>query len=1175
MKPGYVEPSPTPEGQAFRDEVLGPLSSHPDWIRWRHRWGTLLAFVPLGLVLAAMGFLAGDYVHWLSLLRNTLAWLAAVTVTLAFAVGFLMAAALCARAARAGHGHILRIGDLFSSTLEPWVLGTAIILGAVGPYVLSRSPVVPRDLQWLFVCFAVFPLLGVLLGIKLMEGPVDGGSVPATRPGWVAQRRRWLLLLLAAVLALVAITLLEDLAAVLRYRPLYDELARWVPWYASLARPFSSCLVLLPVAFLLFVVWRLWPAQVPAVQPRIAETSSVAPRLPWWKRMLGKLRSFFAPRRAPQGPVQATPPEWVVRLLDAFHYNVTPAPLQLEENETAPASAEDEWKYIFGVCDPTTDQVRVLRSFQDLYQTSLQQGGSNTNPAMEPCADLLVEGDPGVGKTTALMACATYAAFVRGQRVLFIVPDSLRQDAAKAQFSLFLRRLGLHHYLAPGILNEESVKGWLSGQPIPHVLVATIDTVEQYLYGASSLEGQHERLKRLVLLPEVMIVDDFMEFDDPLRSHLPFLLDKHRLLLAAEYLPIQVVVSCRRLSELGERIVATRLFTVKSLDRNRNVLHLRPPRGTRAWRVRLEVDDPAAALDRLVVHCLAEGLDVVLYRSGIDEDERRSLQSDLEARGDAARRKARQQSSSPGIGGEMAEDGQGRIIVMSDLERPLASLGPLTAMEVDAVFYQEALQEDICLALRMHAGNDETVVFSIAKKGMVPRKTTPIVPVVADRSATALLVTHLNSVVRFLRPLSPVSLDAWNKFGIGTSVPWLVKGVEAVNVCLHVDRWEDRSYGADLWPYIVLGDCNEDRNVVHVHGLPDPAWGLYRRRNDCLLIGRQVARPLSLRHAAPRDVAQVEETGRRARWVDADSDFGELGEIDLAHAYRFRLVFGQRNIGLESIEQQDNGSVRLISQVWQGRGADRYLPIYDLGFSLPDCGKPAGFWGGPADGLQWFQLGFLDSETIVRTQIVGQMSDYAEVTSLPPVSYRYPARICGLLFCPREIAATKLEETIAKSARGWWATKGMAAMEPQAGFPANGVGNAIDSPSKVFWPALTAALNFALLTKAPGLFFFARLLAFKLPTDSPLGSAVTWLIEPTSGGRTASKAVLDLLRDPEERREFFRQAASFLNRLGTYADKQRFVRQSVRLGFAGDSDLDDADDAMRLIRTVLGTSVRT
>ena len=334
-------------------------------------------------------------------------------------------------------------------------------------------------------------------------------------------------------------------------------------------------------------------------------------------------------------------------------------------------------------------------------------------------------------------------------------------------------------------------------------------------------------------------------------------------------LPAQVIASCGRLSVLGQNVLGKRLFTVKQLDCQRNVLVLKSPPGATAWRVRLETADVPATLEKTTAWCLQRGLDVVLYLRGIDEDQRR--------RQDAA----------------LAAKGSGRIAVLADLDRALAVVPPL---DVDAIFYQEAMHEDLCLALRRHAGHDQTVIFSIAARGtQIAASQAGIVPVVAERSTPPLVTAHLRSMARLLRARVPIDAETWGRFGLEcAALPRLDRDVEAIGPSLRIDACEEAEYRSEVWPYLSLDRPWDECHPVRVFGLPGPDRAVYRTVDGSGVVAGR------LRAETDQAGAPGPPQGRFARWFEDDTALGDVGEVDLAHQHEFRLVCGRRSIGLRT-----------------------------------------------------------------------------------------------------------------------------------------------------------------------------------------------------------------------------------------------------------------------------------
>jgi len=131
--------------------------------------------------------------------------------------------------------------------------------------------------------------------------------------------------------------------------------------------------------------------------------------------------------------------------------------------------------------------------------------------------------------------------------------------------------------------------------------------IEQSLYGLRcETPEMGEKLRRLLLLVDVILIDDLTECEPVQRSHVPFLIDRQRLLLAGEYCRFRLLVTTRLLAPLGEEVLGRRLFTRRF--RSENVLRVRPRRGVKAWYVRIDAEDVYQSRNTLVRECLDRGL---------------------------------------------------------------------------------------------------------------------------------------------------------------------------------------------------------------------------------------------------------------------------------------------------------------------------------------------------------------------------------------------------------------------------------------------------------------------------------------------------------------------------------------------------------------------------------------
>lgn len=813
---------------------------------------------------------------------------------------------------------------------------------------------------------------------------------------------------------------------------------------------------------------------------------------------VGATRSGFLPTIT---PAASEPPMWLRDMRRDFERDIEPVNIRLSDEQSSPPAGQPALRFVFGVT-PTHDQATVLQRFDALYRDAVEG-------AADSCCDLLIEGPRGSGRTRALLACAITAAFVRGQRVLLFAPDALRQRVATDQIRRFLDSLDLDYYLSVAVLEEDTVARWLAGDdPIPNILVGSLDSLERDLYGFDCAPQQLEQLRRLAMLPEVVLVDDLLQFEDAQRLHLPLVLDKHRLLLAAEMLPMQTVVACGPLSDLGRQLVAERLFTLRHAEQDQHTLVLRPPRDVAAWHVRWPCDDVPVQRERLVQWSLDKGHTVVVYRPDLDEDARGAYQERLSA------------------------SGKGRPVVVSQMEHPLSEL-PRT--EVDVIVYEEEL-DDAAIALRLHAGHNGTVMFCVAPAGAPQPTYGGVVPVFASRYAGPLTAAHLRSVARVTRSRTPIRLELWHRLGVDPQLVPAAAAGDSSDTWWSVDDWTEQQL-QELWPYIAMESTVATSRPVSTFGLPDPAWGLAATpARDQLVVTRS-------------ETAQDESYAlRRARWYDGLTPLEGLGEIDLAHATEFKLHWRRLRLGLDTMQRGPDGIVRLIGRSWQQGNANRCQGVYDLRLTIGDALHAENFWGGTDDAMRWFQLAGEDAR--VEARIIGLTSQDGQTSDIEPLAFHYPAHVSGLVLRPQGIDHDQLSSMHHGRLKGQWS-----------------------SEDRRFWGALCGSVGYALRVKAPGSQHFSRVLAHELTGDlARLGTAIVWIVEPASGGRTASRLLAEILRNPAERANFFSAADWFLRQVrDAGGDFRRFYRQHVGTGLSGDDRPGNANGALQLISPLTGS----
>ena len=147
----------------FRDNILGRWSSHPHWGSWRRRWCVRLVFVPLVMIVVAGVYSALNPANWLNLLNQAPFWLTGMGAALAGALSAIITLGICSRIGEWRAGRDLKqFGEASMLRIDPWILVTGLLLGAVGPFLLSQMAGISPTIRLLFLCFAIFPLLCLL-----------------------------------------------------------------------------------------------------------------------------------------------------------------------------------------------------------------------------------------------------------------------------------------------------------------------------------------------------------------------------------------------------------------------------------------------------------------------------------------------------------------------------------------------------------------------------------------------------------------------------------------------------------------------------------------------------------------------------------------------------------------------------------------------------------------------------------------------------------------------------------------------------------------------------------------------------------------------------------------------------------------------------------------------------
>jgi len=427
------------------------------------------------------------------------------------------------------------------------------------------------------------------------------------------------------------------------------------------------------------------------------------------------------------------------------------------------------------------------------------------------------------------------------------------------------------------------------------------------------------------------------------------------------------------------------------------------------------------------------------------------------------------------------------------------------------------------------------------------------VPVIVGRSARPVLLTHLRSLTRFLEPGVPIPLVYWKQFGLDAGPgKWGYPAMPSdpgllVEARFRIDAVPPSlrdHIGQGIWPYLML----EEESTYHRVGpdrLPDQRRQLYEaRQNGGLLL------------AVPEQVTEVED--RRAIWRfrdgDRESDLGYPRPL-LVEREAVRFVPGR-------LEQDPaTGQIHIEPRQVPEGGRAFSMPLLEVRWEIDSnlIARSAMVKEGAGYKLHDFEG---DAPCAARVVWRGLLDEFGRATQIaPPVGCHVTSSLTGLLLLPQPMKADTLFQDLPRLLAGHWET-------------GQGETGPADRNYR-FWPAMTAAFNYAMRRWLPGAGTLAQAMAFGLTgTAATAAKAVVWILEPENTGDTVRRVLRALLEDDAERKVFFESMAWFLGQLQSRqasdnAQRISFMRRFAGLGYAGDSDLEPLAEPMAVCRELV------
>ncbi len=1065
------------------EHVPGRWSSHPDALKGQRRWFVFFSLLPLAVVVVLGCWVFVDFGGWEKLLHPMTASFAGEVIWLKFTFGFVCATVAAYTTVLLMHG-LAMTGDngdgddipfpvwLLVLTLFSWTIPIAF-------YFVRRAFFVPGRfvlLNVLLNLLCIVPVAAIVLWIKAHgEKKSRNGQEPAP------MRRPWGVLVLAVACTIAGIACAG--ATILPHRQ------EWMWGFAAVAA----------------VLW-------------------ITALVVWFR---GAAR-----RRREIPPVDdGNPPEWVERVRASLPDGIT---LEGElRRESVPDAARFDdaadpvLRLLMGGLVPTVDQSAFFRRFRDSYEDTWR-GLYEQNRSMlgTVSCDVLLTGMDGSGRTEALLAAALYAALVRGENVLYVVPTQERAAALAKVVEERVAAMMLGDYVRADALCHSTMLAMMmdgsGARALPGVLFATPVQVERCFFGEVKSAGSESRemAKSIILAYSTVLVDDFCDNPMEVRIHLPFILDKWRLVLANGFVVPQFVVALSPVyrpegaQELGRRLFGARGFSV-----DKTIVPLRPRAIAPYWfgTIRIGgVPDACSAVADVIRLCHDEGLKVVYYSRGMSNGEKEKILRDIARRGDCPR-------------------------LISSLDEMLPGDN-----DADAMLHLSLTSGAAAAAMRLRVGETQAIFLRIAFDSEVNESDVRerLVPM-PDETALPLRIHHLKSVLGYIPLGIPVDAAVWSRFGISMTSPMLRDGQrvdsDSVPARWFYDTWVERDY-ARIAPYLVLeqsaGDAASSPRIGE-GAIPSPPETLWRvNRGDG-----------AMRLLLARSDCEDSASGSLVEWRDVQGN--PVGETDLAHAERMECVTDVNTFVLGKLDEAEPGEVRhsLVAtcNIPRGAGLDFVFPEHGMSWNPAAIATFRCVDASRVGNVATFSLDDGQGSTIhidcTFTGLVNLFGRRDERASRP---YGYAAYVSGVVLAPNFSLSN--EDEMARR------------LAPLAG-------REVSTASENYSPALTHAFTAAVKRMFEGASFFAATPAFWCDggTDAA-GRAVVWFVEPSDSGRSLFPMFCRMQGNPVFLRQFFSHVKECLEN----EDNVDKMRAASRFAVTGDAvSSSDRDRARKLVELLV------
>ena len=1129
--------------EAFSDHIPGNWSSHPAAMSRQRPVLILISLLPIAVFLLCGAFVLTDFDSWVGMFRHASVVLLVAGSVVSFSFGA-MTTLLTLRIVGRVNAH--RKVGLHGRDELPMPLGMMLAFGFfwLVPWALSCF----RNWLWDGPYFGVIqfalnlmcflPFVGILL-LAILSGPPTDAETGRSRSKC-----------LAAVgflfLSLAALSLVTDFQSfLLKCWPdlggLFGHLDRAVFRLISFATLFPLSMVFI---YLWQLVWRVKKSVPKEDGGGKSEVKS------------GEVESAVqvaTPRTLPPCAAELREhlPEGVTLDEDIALRPIAPSGEWSELSHDLVRA--DRWRFFMDGLTPTEDQVGFFERFAESYDEAIRQfldGEYDGHFASK--SDLLLYGVEGSGRTEALSAVALYSALGRGQRVLYVVPSKSVAKNISTRLNARLKSLSLNCYLSVERLIADDVRSW-NENGVPSVLVATPSEVEKAFFGFDNVHDDKAKkaIERVLPTIGVVLVDDFLEYEMPVRAHLAFILRKIKLVDACQGLMPQFVVAIGNMSQNeGLNRLGKDLFGDEGYAPDKNARRLRPRWCRDFWYGALRVKSGLSldvACSAIVEACLRNDCKALLYRKN--------------------------KCASDGIA--LKSDAEGRFLAISNINEIHAN-----APAPDWVLYLSLTCGDAGSALRLSLPDDpagtDSVFLRIYSEDEITEHRRDELVLIPDQTAVPLRMHHLLEILPFVPEAQPISDDIWKRFGVSVENPCVRKATGANRAGETSDiRWEyDSLFGKDalqysdraIWPYYVLlsklGVLRQAWLGEGLEMLPESRLNLWCD-GECLKNGR---RQLVL----AEELAKIRGGVARSRIFWKDAEGAPLGYSDAVHLQELVLPRDGETCVIRDLIPRGDGkpddcAFGAVADPQKGEDIDAVIGVRNLKWTVPldglfvrsvmsDVEKSCAYFMVERKSGADFRIDGAVCGLITRLGR-GNMSAHMD--------YSYEAYLSCLVLAPTidyskndASSAEKkhsggAERYVRKCMAGRWSTR------QEDGFS----------------PALTYALTIAFQERIAGFSYFSALPAFYIEgREGSVGRVVLWFVEPVSSGRMVYPLVRDWMQKrPSFDRDIFERAKEILMKYR----QARELRVLSRVAYLNDEISDgDLSAAIQVLDMMLEASVR-